>query len=70
MPYTTEQDIEDIQHSFKIDIRIVGNGYESKDFTVRKYCEETGVKLYFNLRDHRFSNSGLRKEVCQLESEK
>ena len=70
VPYTTEQDLEDILHAFKIDVRIVGDEYQSKDFTGRKYCEEKGIKLYFNHRDHRFSSSGLRKEVCQLESEK
>jgi glycerol-3-phosphate cytidylyltransferase len=25
-----------------------------KEFTGRKYCEEEGIELYFNTRDHRF----------------
>lgn len=64
---TTEQDLEDVLHSFKIDIRIVGDEYKDKDFTGRKYCQEKGIKLYFNTRDHRFSSSGLRKTVHELE---
>jgi glycerol-3-phosphate cytidylyltransferase len=67
VPYTTEQDLEDILRSFKIDVRIVGDEYKEKDFTGRTYCEESGIELFFNRRDHRFSSSGLRKEVTQKE---
>ena len=63
VPYATEQDLEDVLRSFKIDIRIIGDEYASKQFTGRKYCEEKGIDLYFNKRVHRFSSSGLRKEV-------
>lgn len=64
VPYTTEQDLEDILRSFKIDVRIIGEEYAEKDFTGRSYCEEKEIELYFNKRDHRFSSSGLRKEVA------
>jgi glycerol-3-phosphate cytidylyltransferase len=67
VPYATEQDLEDILQSFQIDIRIVGDEYIEKDFTGRKYCEEKGIAFFFNTRDHRFSSSSLRKEVCQKE---
>ncbi|WP_456424006.1 adenylyltransferase/cytidyltransferase family protein [Lutibacter sp.] len=67
VPYTTEQDLEDVLHSFKIDMRIVGDEYENKDFTGRTYCEQQNIKLYFNKRDHRFSSSFLRKEVYKKE---
>lgn len=70
VPYATEQDLEDILKSFKIDVRIVGDEYASKNFTGRDYCEKKGIKLYFNSRDHRFSSSGLRKEVHKKEGEK
>src|SRR5690606_7207236 len=40
VPYATEQDLEDILRSFKIDVRILGDEYADKDFTGRKYCEE------------------------------
>ena len=67
VPYATEQDLEDILMSFIIDIRIVGDEYQDKDFTGRKYCEDKGIELYFNSRDHRFSSSSLRKEVYEKE---
>jgi len=68
VPYATEQDLEDILRSFKIDVRILGDEYMDKDFTGRKYCEEKGIELYFNKRDHRFSSSGLRKTVHEIEN--
>lgn len=70
VPYATEQDLEDILRSFKIDVRILGDEYAEKDFTGRKYCEEKGIKLYYNKRDHRFSSSSLRKTVHEHESKK
>jgi glycerol-3-phosphate cytidylyltransferase len=68
VPYATEQDLEDILRAFKIDVRIVGDEYKDKNFTGRPYCEEKGIELYFNTRDHRFSSSNLRKIVAEKES--
>ncbi|MDG1743484.1 MAG: adenylyltransferase/cytidyltransferase family protein [Polaribacter sp.] len=70
VPYATEQDLEDVLRSFKIDVRIIGDEYASKSFTGREYCEEKGIDLYFNKREHRFSSSGLRKEVQEKENSK
>lgn len=70
VPYSTEQDLEDILRSFKLDVRIVGDEYRNRDFTGRAYCEESGIELYFNRRDHRFSSSGLRKIVAAMEAER
>ena len=70
VPYSTEQDLEDILRSFKLDVRIVGDEYRNRDFTGRQYCEEKGIELYFNSRDHRFSSSGLRKIVAEKEAKK
>lgn len=67
VPYATEQDLEDILQSFQIDMRFVGDEYKERDFTGRTYCEEKGIELYFNSRDHRFSSSALRREVFQIE---
>jgi glycerol-3-phosphate cytidylyltransferase len=63
VPYATEQDLEDILRAFKIDVRIVGEEYKEVNFTGRTLCEENGITLYFNKRNHRFSSSGLRREV-------
>jgi glycerol-3-phosphate cytidylyltransferase len=70
IPYQTEQDLEDILKAFKIDLRIIGDEYKAQQFTGREYCEQKGIKLYYNRRDHRFSSSGLRKEVHQKEDQK
>jgi glycerol-3-phosphate cytidylyltransferase len=63
VPYVTELDLEDILRAFKIDVRIVGEEYKEVNFTGRVFCEENGIELYFNKRNHRFSSSELRKEV-------
>lgn len=68
IPYTTEQDLEDILQSYPIDVRILGEEYKDQNFTGREYCEEAGIRLLFNKRNHRFSSSGLRKEVYRHES--
>jgi len=68
IPYATEQDLEDVLRSFKIDVRIIGDEYETKQFTGRQYCEEKGIALYFNKREHRFSSSELRREVQTKEN--
>jgi glycerol-3-phosphate cytidylyltransferase len=70
VPYATEQDLEDILRSFSIDVRIIGDEYATKNFTGRAYCEEKGIDFYFNKREHRFSSSGLRKEVQEKENSK
>lgn len=67
VPYATEQDLEDILRSFNINVRILGIEYQDKKFTGREYCEEKGIELYYNSRDHRFSSSGLRKVVAEKE---
>lgn len=68
VPYITEQDLEDILRSFKIDVRILGDEYKAQNFTGRDYCEKKGIEFYFNRRDHRFSSSGLRKVVAEKEN--
>ncbi|MDA9339406.1 adenylyltransferase/cytidyltransferase family protein [Polaribacter sp.] len=68
VPYATEQDLEDVLRSFKIDVRVIGDEYAHKNFSGRAYCEEKGIDLYFNKREHRFSSSGLRREVQEKEN--
>jgi glycerol-3-phosphate cytidylyltransferase len=70
VPYATEQDLEDILRSFKIDVRIIGDEYRDQNFTGRTYCEEKGIQLHFNVRDHRFSSSSLKREVVEKEMKK
>ena len=68
VPYVSEQDLEDILKSFKLDVRIIGEEYKEKPFTGKDYCKEKGIEIYYNKRDHRFSSSGLRKQVKLAEN--
>ena len=63
VPYVSEKDLEDILKSFTIDIRVIGEEYRNKNFTGKEYCKEKGIEIYYNSRDHRFSSSGLRKQL-------
>lgn len=70
IPYNTEQDLMDILKSFVIDVRIIGDDYKDVNFTGKEYCEEKGIQIYYNKRDHRFSSSALKKAVFDQELER
>ena len=40
--YSSKQDLEDILRFFNLDVRIIGEVYKEKNYTVRAYCEEKG----------------------------
>jgi glycerol-3-phosphate cytidylyltransferase len=65
--YQTEKDLEDILLTLPIDVRILGIEYQQKDFTGMEICNDRGIELIFNKRDHSFSSSNLRKRVAQAE---
>lgn len=65
IPYKTEQDLQDILKSFKINVNIVGDEYKDKVFISCDFCEEKAIELYFNTRDDRFSSSDLRKIISE-----
>jgi glycerol-3-phosphate cytidylyltransferase len=68
--YATEKDLVDILLSYPIDVRILGNEYEHKNFTGRNECVERNIQFYFNKRDHSFSTTELRQRVVDAEAEK
>jgi glycerol-3-phosphate cytidylyltransferase len=68
--YATEKDLVDILLSYPIDVRILGNEYEHRDFTGRHECVDRGIQFYFNKRDHSFSTTELRQRVVDAEAEK
>jgi len=70
VPYQTEQDVIDILELFQLDVRFLGEEYKLTDFTGKDICQERGIALHFNKRDHRFSSSDLRKRVCDREHQK
>ena len=67
VPYQTEQDVIDILELFQLDVRFLGEEYKLIDFTGKDVCQQRGIELHFNKRDHRFSSSDLRKRVCDRE---
>ncbi len=65
IPYSTEQDLDDILSMYDIHIRILGEEYRDKEFTGRDICKKRDIELFFNKREHRFSSSDLRRRVCE-----
>jgi len=63
IPYQTEKDVIDVLQTLPIDVRILGKEYKEKNFTGKDVCNQRGIELYFNTRDHRFSTTDLRKRV-------
>jgi len=68
--YATEKELVDILLSYPIDVRILGNEYEHKQFTGRQECIGKGIQFYFNNRAHSFSTTELRQRVIDAKAEK
>jgi glycerol-3-phosphate cytidylyltransferase len=68
--YATEEDLLNILLSYPINVRILGQEYESQAFTGRWECEMRQIKFYFNKREHNFSTSELRQRVIAAEINK
>lgn len=67
VPYVSEQDLLDILSAYKINIRIIGEEYKTISFTGKNLCKSKNIEIYYNKREHRFSSSGLRKQVMKAE---
>ena len=65
--YNTEKDLEDMLMFLPISVRIIGEEYKDKDFTGKQICEDRGIKIWYNSRNHRFSSSELRQRTYQSE---
>ena len=63
IPYVSEQDVEDILKSFKIDVRIIGEEYKNIDFTGKDYCLKKEIEIYYNSREHRFSSTEIKSRL-------
>jgi glycerol-3-phosphate cytidylyltransferase len=62
--YNSEQDLLDLLKVLPVSIRILGEEYRNQDFTGRGICEERGIELYYNSRQHNFSSTELRKRIA------
>jgi glycerol-3-phosphate cytidylyltransferase len=65
IPYTTEEELMTILQTNDIDIRILGDEYETKQFT----GSNLDMDYYFNKRTHNYSTTELRKRVAVKESQ-
>ena len=68
--YTTEDDLLNMLKTQHIDIRFLGDEYKTKEFTGKQWCLDNGIELHYQLREHPYSSSGLRKRVYEAEKEK
>ena len=68
--YQTEQDLIDLLLILPVDVRILGVEYSQQDFTGQTQCQQRGIEIVFNRRDHSFSSSSLRRRVVTAEVEK
>jgi glycerol-3-phosphate cytidylyltransferase len=66
IPYTTEDELLTILQTEGIDIRILGQEYETKIFT----GSNLDMDYYFNKRTHNYSTTELRKRVADAENRK
>ena len=64
--YATEKELRDILLSYPIDVRILGEEYQEKEFTGYDILME----FYFNKRKHSFSTTELRQRVVAAEINK
>jgi len=67
--YTTEQDLRDLLLILPVDVRILGIEYQGTNFSGQTECEKRGIDIVFNVRDHSFSSSSLRRRVAEAEAE-
>lgn len=65
--YDTEKDLEDLFKVLPISVRIIGSDYKDRDFTAKDYCNNSGITIVYNRRDHSFSTTDLRQRVYLAE---
>ena len=61
--YQTEKDLEDLLLTLNMNVRIVGEEYRNTNFTGKDICEQRGIELYYNKREHSFSTTELRERI-------
>ncbi|SVE25120.1 uncharacterized protein METZ01_LOCUS477974 [marine metagenome] len=60
VPYGTEEELIDLIHLYRVDIRFIGEDYRDKPFTGDQL---ENIEIFYNRRDHRFSSTGLKAHV-------
>ena len=67
--YNNEKEILDILLTLPIKVRIIGEDYLNQSFTGKELCEQKGIQIVYNSRQHSFSTSELRKRVHARDKE-
>ena len=65
--YSTESELEDLFLTLPLDVRILGAEYRDKEFTGKQICLDRNIELFYNVRDHSFSSTSLRKRIQQTQ---
>ena len=65
--YSTESELEDLFLTLPLNVRILGTEYRDIDFTAKQICLDRGIELFYNVRDHSFSSTSLRKRIQQTQ---
>lgn len=63
IPLDDEKDLELAILSLPIDVRFVGDDYNGKDFTAKKACNDLGINIIYNKRNHWLSSTELRGRI-------
>jgi len=61
IPYNSEKELIDLLTLYHIDVRFIGEDYKDKSFT----GDNIPMDIFYNARQHNFSSSGLKKQVCE-----
>jgi len=63
IPYDTEADLSNLLGVLDIDIRFVGEDHINDQITGQLVCDQRGVMIVFNERNHDWSSSELRERI-------
>jgi len=66
VPYNSEEELMDLLKLYAVNIRFIGDDYRDKSFTGDDLND---IEVFYNSRNHRFSSSGLKKEVVINQSQ-
>lgn len=56
----SEEDLLLAIKTIRPNVRFVGADYKDRDFTGKSYCEQAGIEIFYNNRDHGLSSTELR----------
>ena len=65
IPYETEAELLQIIALLCPDVRIIGEEYSGKPFTGKEICEQLGVRIHYNRRQHLLSSTLQREKLTK-----